>query len=270
MKGTIWCLHGAVGMAEDWRGLSVPGWSVKRVDLWRFLDCCPMSMAEFGAALNREVEATQGPNVLLGYSMGGRLGLHALLEEVLTERGLPQRDAPATDWSETLQPRRRWDAAVIVSAHPGLEDEKEERRAKDAEWGTRALNGDWKEFLEAWNAQSVLGTPLRPSGYEGQAFSIEGRRSLEQRRQAVARSFMDWSLGGQESLWDRIPEIDCPLLWVVGEKDGKFRALGERLARLESRAPLLWVAEGAGHRVPWEAAEEFANKLGEFLEHAVS
>ena len=47
MKGTIWCLHGAVGMAEDWKGFSVPGWAVKRIDLWRFLDCCPMSMAEF-------------------------------------------------------------------------------------------------------------------------------------------------------------------------------------------------------------------------------
>jgi len=57
MKGTLWCLHGAVGMAADWRGLALPGWAVKRVDLWRFLDCCPMSMPEFRRALNREAAA---------------------------------------------------------------------------------------------------------------------------------------------------------------------------------------------------------------------
>ncbi|MEP4076655.1 alpha/beta fold hydrolase [Haloferula sp.] len=244
MKGTIWCLHGAVGMAEDWKGFSVPGWAVKRVDLWRFLDCCPMSMPEFGAALNREVEAGEGPNVLLGYSMGGRLALHALLES------------------------RPWDAAVIVSAHPGLEEEEERvaRRARDAEWGAKALNGDWREFLEAWNGQGVLET----SEIELPTFNIERRRVLEPRRQAVARSFMDWTLGGQEALWGRVKEIDCPLLWVVGEKDEKFRELGERLVAGSGGWAELSTATGAGHRVPWEVPEEFGKKVGEFLERAVS
>jgi len=81
VTGEIWCLHGAVGMAADWRGLEWPGWGVRRVDLWRFLDCCPMPLEAFGAALNREAAAGAGPRVLLGYSMGGRLALHALLDE---------------------------------------------------------------------------------------------------------------------------------------------------------------------------------------------
>ncbi|MFC7338666.1 alpha/beta fold hydrolase [Haloferula chungangensis] len=235
MNGTIWCLHGAVGMAEDWKGFSVPGWAVKRVDLWRFLDCCPMSMPGFGAALNREVEATEGVNVLLGYSMGGRLALHALLE------GGP------------------WAAAVIVSAHPGLEDEGEKaaRRASDAEWAAKALKGDWKSFLDEWNAQSVLG-PARELG--------GNRQLLLQRRQAVARSFMDWTLGEQQALGGRLAEIDCPLRWCVGERDAKFRALGEKTVDSSQ----LWVAEGAGHRLPWEAREAFAKMVGEFLEQALS
>jgi len=245
-------------MADDWRGFSVPGWVVKRVDLWRFLDCCPMSMEAFGAALNREVEATQGRKVLLGYSMGGRLALHALLEGVSSER-----DMPGTDWSETLQ--LLWDAAVIVSAHPGLVDEEEKvaRRARDAEWAAKALNGDWKAFLEEWNAQAVLGSRAELGG---------DRSLLQQRRQAVARSFMDWTLGGQEALSERLKEIKCPLLWCVGERDAKFRAIGERVEMLRGRnAPApLWVAEGAGHRVPWEVPGAFAKKVGEFLEREVS
>jgi len=244
MKGTIWCLHGAVGMADDWRGFSVPGWAVKRVDLWRFLDCCPMSLPEFGKALNEEAMATDGRKVLLGYSMGGRLALHALLD------GGP------------------WDAGVIVSAHPGLEDEGEKvaRRARDAEWGAMALRGDWEDFLRQWNAQGVLETrapdPTAPAGG-----MVMGRRALlEQRRQAVARSFMDWTLGGQESLGGQVGELSCPLLWMVGERDEKFRKLGEALAGKGERPPVLWAAEGVGHRVPWEVPEEFAKKVGEFLE----
>ena len=113
-----WCLHGAAGMAADWRGfaktLAATGIGSRAVDLWRFLECQPMSLTEFGTALNADAsgEVFRGSSrALLGYSMGGRLALHALLE----------KDHP-------------WQAAVIISAHPGLESEPEraDRRASDA------------------------------------------------------------------------------------------------------------------------------------------
>lgn len=264
MKGTLWCLHGAVGQAGDWQGFGVPEWSVKRVDLWRFLDCCPMTMPEFGRALNAEAAGAASadgrwqmvdgrwkadrtdptdrsdrsnpiPRVLLGYSMGARLALHALLD------GGP------------------WDAAVLVAPHLGLESEPERaaRRESDAEWAGRALSGDWREFLALWNAQPVLADSERLPPVS------------ELRRREVARSFMDWSLGAQEPLWERLGEIQCPVLWCVGERDGKFRALAERAVPLLPRGEL-WVAPGAGHRVPWDAPEAFAAKVGEFLERVRS
>ncbi|MCW1925597.1 alpha/beta fold hydrolase [Luteolibacter arcticus] len=278
MKGTLWCLHGAVGQAADWQGFAVPGWSVKRVDLWRFLACCPMSLPEFGRALNAEAAAGSGRemvdgrwqmadelargaarsmvepsageglsstihdlpsaisrNVLVGYSMGGRLALQALLA------GGP------------------WDAAVLVAPHPGLESEKEReaRRGSDAAWGSKALSGEWAEFLEAWNAQPVLA-----------ASSARSLLSVHYRRE-VARSFIDWSLGAQEPLWDELGEIDCPVLWCTGEQDAKFTALGERAVPLMNEGEL-WVAPGAGHRVPWDAPEAFGQRVGEFLERVLS
>ncbi|BCX47051.1 2-succinyl-6-hydroxy-2,4-cyclohexadiene-1-carboxy late synthase [Haloferula helveola] len=277
MLGTIWCLHGAVGMAEDWRDFSVPGWAVKRVDLWRFLDCCPMDLAEFGAALNREAEATQGRKVLLGYSMGGRLALHALLagrdERPRSSESAIGGNGPRT--SGGARPYRgSWDAAVIVSAHPGLEDETQraERREKDAEWAAKALKGEWSEFLAEWNAQAVLAT-------SDAELKMGDRGKLEVRRNSVARSFMDWSLGAQAPLWNRLGRIACPVLWVAGERDTKFRELAERVASagagrsghgLERDAPAtLWIAPGAGHRVPWESGI-FASKVGEFLERRLS
>jgi 2-succinyl-6-hydroxy-2,4-cyclohexadiene-1-carboxylate synthase len=237
MKGTLWCLHGAVGAAADWRGFAVPGWATQRIDLWRFLDCCPMSLPAFGQALNEEARAGEGKRVLVGYSMGARLALHALLA-----------DGP-------------WDAAVLVAPHPGLEDpaDRSVRRTADATWAAQALSGSWSDFLSAWNAQPVLAaSPDFPD-----------RSALKIRRQAVARSFMDWSLGVQDPLWSRLSEIKCPVLWVTGSRDAKFQALADRAIPLLPKAEA-WIAPDSGHRVPWEARAAFATRVGEFLERADS
>ena len=237
-----WCLHGAVGMAADWRGLAkqlaASGIGSRAVDLWRFLECCPMPLADFGKALNADAsgEVFRGSGrALLGYSMGGRMALHALLEN----------DHP-------------WQAAVIVSVNPGLENETERanRRATDAEWATRALTGNWQQFHDAWNAQPVLGNAaIRDPQASGR---------LMQRRREVARSFVDWSLGVQEPLWKRLREISVPVLWVAGENDPKFLALAER-AVAEIPGARLAVAPGAAHRVPWEAEAWLAAEVTRFL-----
>ena len=236
-----WCLHGAVGAAGDWRefaaAMSADSIGSRAVDLWRFLACEPMSMLRFGEALNAEandVSAGRAKRILIGYSMGGRLALHALARE----------DAP-------------WDAAVIVSAHPGLEntDERRARLAADAEWATKAFAGDWQKFLSEWNSQSVLA---------GEApRDAEASARLAMRRHEIARSFVDWSLGAQEPMWTALERIEIPVLWVVGERDEKFHDLGRRAVSLMPQARLA-VAPGAGHRVPWECGEWFAQRVGEF------
>jgi 2-succinyl-6-hydroxy-2,4-cyclohexadiene-1-carboxylate synthase len=236
-----WLLHGAVGMAADWREfakcLAERKTGSRAVDLWRFLECEPMPIDRFGAAFNADAgdNARGTPKVLLGYSMGGRLALHALLENP-----------------------HPWRAAVIVSAHPGLEDgkEREARRAADAEWATRALTLPWPEFLAAWDAQPALGATFpRPPGAAG---------AMAMRRREIARSFVDWSLGAQQPLWERLPEIAIPVLWVAGENDSKFLALARRAVERMPQATLA-VAPGAGHRVPWEAHDWLSAETTRFL-----
>ena len=236
-----WLLHGAVGMAADWRDfakcLAEKKTGSRAVDLWRFLECEPMPLANFGAAFNADAgdNARSTPKVLSGYSMGGRLALHALLEN----------NPP-------------WQAAVIVSAHPGLENEteREARRAADAEWATRALTLPWPDFLTAWDTQPVLGAAFpRPPGAAG---------ALAMRRREIARGFVDWSLGAQQPLWDRLHEITVPVLWVAGENDAKFLDLARRAVERMLRATLA-IAPGAGHRVPWEARDWLAAETARFL-----
>lgn len=235
----IWCLHGAVGMASDWKAFSremaETGHEVRAVDLWRFLECRGLSLEEFGEALNREVEAVDSDPVVVGYSMGGRLALHALLARSSS-----------------------WQAAVIVSAHPGLAEEKERvmRMAADAEWAAAALTGDWGTFLERWEDQPVL---------SGGGKGLEDRKQLVGRRESVARSFMEWSLGKQRDLREELRRIEVPVLWVTGEEDGKFTDLAaETVAHLSDgrHRPV----RDAGHRAPWEQPACFSGLVREFLD----
>ncbi len=237
-----WLLHGAVGMAADWRAfakrLADSKIGTRAVDMWRFLESQPLPLAEFGAAFNADAagEVSRGNGrVLMGYSMGGRLALHALLEK-----------------------NHPWQAAVIVSSHPGLENdaEREVRRAADATWAAKALVGNWQEFLTEWNAQPVLGAATPRAASASAALALH--------RREIARSFVDWSLGMQQRLWDRLSEITLPVLWVAGENDAKFLELARRAVAAMPQARLA-IAPGAGHRVPWEAEEWLARETAGFL-----
>lgn len=242
VNGMIWALHGAVGMADDWKVFSSHmaehGHMTRRVDLWRFLSCCPMSLREFGQALNEEVRRVDENPVLLGYSMGARLALHALLDD-------PEL----------------WEGSVLVAPHIGLaEEERPARQVKDAEWATKALSRDWGGFLDEWNSQDVLSNKSTESSELG----LGDRRMLGPRRQQVARSFMDWSTGVQDDLRVELKRIASPVLWVVGDEDEKFKAIGQEGVNLLPRAELSCV-EGSGHRVPWEQPKVFANKVASWI-----
>jgi pimeloyl-ACP methyl ester carboxylesterase len=64
-----------------------------------------------------------------------------------------------------------------------------------------------------------------------------------------------------EPLWERLGELTLPVTLVVGERDAKFRALGERMTARLPDARLV-VVPGAGHAVQLEAPEAVAYQLG--------
>jgi 2-succinyl-6-hydroxy-2,4-cyclohexadiene-1-carboxylate synthase len=230
-----------VGAATDWHRFrhawEQAGYECRAVDLWRFLDCCPRSLGDTALALNAEVSAHSGKNLLVGYSMGGRIALHAL-----------------------LCPKAPWDRAVIIGAHPGLETEQEksERRKKDADWAASCHRDSWNDFLEEWQAQPVLQMPSEPKDI------CMDRGPLHLRRKEIARSFLEWSLGVQDNLWPRLEEIQIPLLWMTGESDAKFGALARSACERIPQARAV-VIPGAGHRVPWHQPERFSQEVLAFF-----
>lgn len=93
-------------------------------------------------------------DVLLGYSMGGRLALQ-LLE------------------------RERFRCAIIVSA--GLNAPDPERVARDEAWARRFESDDWSSLMRDWNAQAVFG------GH------VLERREENYDRAELARQLREWS-----------------------------------------------------------------------------
>ena len=238
---TLWCLHGAVGMAADWQRfvdeMTALGMDVRPVDLWQYLDSGPQSLEQTSARLNAEASAYPGTNILVGYSMGGRIALHAILEKF-----------------------HPWSAAMIISAHPGLEDQAEKisRQKIDSDWSVKCSEGDWETFLDEWQAQVVL------QAKEDQVLEWGDRRLLQTRRKAIARSFIDWSLGRQRNLRADLSGINIPIGFLTGERDQKFTELARTCVK-EIPGASHQIVANCGHRVPWEQSDVFFRVVRDFV-----
>ena len=219
----IWQLHGALGCPADFDGLDVG--EARAVDVYAQV----ASYAEWASGFCKHVRGRDEDPVLMGYSMGGRLAMHALLED------------PGM-----------WKAAVIVSADFG-KGRDDARIARDAEWARKARELPWEEFMREWNAQPVF------AGTEN-----AGERA---KREGIAEAFEMWSVGRQENLLRRFAELELPVLWVVGERDEKFVRLGEEAIAALPKGKLEIVAD-AGHRVMWDQRERFVELVRSFLEES--
>ncbi len=205
----ITALHGFLGRPADWDFLRDAGLTIDA----RELDDVP-----------------RDGDTLLGYSMGGRLALYALLDGA------------------------KYRAAVIVSAGLGIEGERARaaRREADERWARRFEHDDWEAVLRDWNAQPLFGGDIRV------------RRERDYDRRRVVDALRRWSPGALPPLAPRLHEIAIPVLWIAGERDAKYVAEAQRAVLLLPDATL-WICPEAAHRVPWEQPARFKDRVAEFL-----
>ncbi len=177
--------------------------------------------------------APDAPFTLAGYSLGGRVALHVAL-------AAPERVA----------------RLVLVATTAGIEHpgERAERRAADERLAERAEGMGADDFAREWQAQPIFaGTPPEAAA----AWSEDLRRSAPRDLADVLRGI---GTGAMAPLWHRLGELRMPCDVVVGERDAKFVAIGERLVRALPDATL-HVVPGAGHGLPREAPAELARLL---------
>lgn len=229
----ILALHGNLGHPSDWDALQLPG--LRAVDLWNWTE---LSFFEFAHELATTLAKGMDRPILAGYSLGGRLALYAM----------------------AIHPER-WGGAIIASAHPGLPriEDRLARRTSDAIWAKRARDLSWDEFLSLWDEQPVFGGD-RGNGSRGE---------LESKRSSIALAFETWSLGRQENLRSALRRFQAPVLWITGEYDEKFSALGDEM-RDVLPGMTREVLTGFGHRVlgapmgrlvrSWLSATDFSRR----------
>jgi 2-succinyl-6-hydroxy-2,4-cyclohexadiene-1-carboxylate synthase len=173
------------------------------------------------------------PITLAGYSMGGRIALHAALALA-----------------------GRVERLVLIGASPGLAGaaERSARATADAALADRIETIGLAEFVREWSAQPLFAG--MPRGIAELAVADRMRNTAA----GLAAALRGLGTGAMPPLWDRLVELELPVELVVGERDQKFRAIAEQMQAALPDARL-HVVPGAGHAVQLEAPEAVAALL---------
>jgi 2-succinyl-6-hydroxy-2,4-cyclohexadiene-1-carboxylate synthase len=143
------------------------------------------------------------PFVLCGYSMGARIALHTAL-------AAPQRVS----------------RLVLVSVTGGIEEagEREERRQADEQLAAQIESEPMERFVQRWRAQPMFAD--EPEAVRLLAAADHRRNTTV----GIAAALRGLSSGAMPPLWERLGEMPMPVIVLAGERDAKYRALGERIA----------------------------------------
>jgi 2-succinyl-6-hydroxy-2,4-cyclohexadiene-1-carboxylate synthase len=177
-------------------------------------------------------------DVVVGYSMGGRLALRAALRR------------PG-----------KFGALVLVGTSAGIEDTqaRAERRSADEELADWIERHTIEEFAERWESQPVFAT--QPA--ELVSAQRAGRLSHEPAR--LAQLLRSAGQGMFDPVWQQLERIDCPVLAVAGELDTRYADAAFRIVERVKHGRARLIA-GAGHAPQLERPDEFAELLLDFLD----
>jgi 2-succinyl-6-hydroxy-2,4-cyclohexadiene-1-carboxylate synthase len=169
---------------------------------------------------------------LCGYSLGGRVALHVAL-------AAPERVM----------------RLVLASSSPGIEDpdERAQRRASDRRLADELERIPFEQFIERWRTQPLFADEPPEVG----ALAREDQR--RNHPAALAKALHGLGTGEMRPLWGRLRELAMPVTVVVGERDAKFRAPGERMVGRLPNAELVVIP--GGHGLPLESPSELAHVL---------
>jgi 2-succinyl-6-hydroxy-2,4-cyclohexadiene-1-carboxylate synthase len=223
MSETVVMLHGFGGTARHWDRV------VALLDRERYSplalelgDATPLSLA---GAVELVAGAADGRFVLCGYSMGGRVALHAAL-------AMPARIS----------------RLVLVSASAGIErpGERGARLSADELLAEEIERGSIEDFVARWRNTPLL---AEDPDWVQEAVAEDTRRLTPQLLAATLRAY---SAGRLEPLWGKLGSLAMPVTMLAGERDARYRELAQRLAG-ECQRGSYAIVPAAGHRIALEA-----------------
>jgi 2-succinyl-6-hydroxy-2,4-cyclohexadiene-1-carboxylate synthase len=184
--------------------------------------------------------APLGPAIFVGYSMGGRLCLHAALAHPEAVNKL-----------------------VLIGATAGIEDAAERAARRQADEQTAAdLQATGDGGLAGW-MDGWLSRPLF-AGLSAEAAGRDAR--LTNTAQGLASSLRLAGTGAMIPLWPRLAELEMPVLILAGDRDAKFAAIGARLAEAIGANARARLIPDAGHAAHLERPDEVATAILNFAD----
>ncbi|MBV9214493.1 MAG: alpha/beta fold hydrolase, partial [Actinobacteria bacterium] len=214
----------------------VPGF-MQHADAWspvaervgeRYPTLCVDPTGDSLAARMREIgQCVRAGDVLVGYSMGGRVALRLAVEARPPLGGL-----------------------VVVGASAGIEDPRARvrRREADDELAAWMETASIADVVRRWEQRQVFASQTP----ELVAAQRPGRLAHDPRR--LASLLRSAGQGATPPIWDRLPELSIPVLAVAGELDGAYATQARRVATLIRRGEAR-IVRGAGHAAHLEQRE---------------
>jgi 2-succinyl-6-hydroxy-2,4-cyclohexadiene-1-carboxylate synthase len=181
--------------------------------------------------------AAEDGAVLVGYSLGGRLALRAVLRE------------PG-----------RYGGLVAVAATAGLDDPP--IRSARAEADDRLA-----AWMEAASIEDIVGVWERQPLFADQSEAlIEAQRPgrLSHDPAGLAMLLRTAGQGVLEPVWHQLLALDLPVLAIAGARDEGYVAAAERIADIAPHGRAAIVAD-AGHAPQLQRPEEVADLIAGFL-----
>lgn len=181
--------------------------------------------------------------LLVGYSMGGRLGLYL-----------------------TLNFPERFDQAILESASPGLltETERLERVKRDGQIARKLARivskVDFSDFLFNWYNQPIFGSIKNHPQFN---LMLESR--LQNQPTELIKSLQLMGTGSQQSLWDKLQYNQIPILLLAGENDPKFIDINQKMA-LTCPIYQLEIVSNSAHNIHLENTSDFVRCLRVFFD----
>lgn len=233
--------HGFTQTARSWEGFAgllgerLPDADVAAIDLPGHGSAGTVAADDLWASADHLV-MHGGRGTYVGYSMGGRVALHAAVAR--------------PEFVERL---------VLIGATAGIEDDDERsaRRRADDVLADRIVTIGIEAFVDEWLANPLF-AGLTPD---------TAHRDDRLRNTAVglSSSLRATGTGTQEPLWSRLGSIAAPTLVLAGASDAKFTELGQRMAAALPDARFGSI-DGAGHSVHLEQPEATVDAIVAWLE----
>ncbi len=189
--------------------------------------------------------------VVVGYSLGGRVALSLANRHPELVRALILESAsPGIVGTEARRKRRRHDARV-ASQLAGVTEQAGMRR-----------------FVASWYRQPVFASLRSRPELMRRLVSVRATPQAVAAVRSLAAALEAFSPGRMHALWEALPRIvspERPTLFIAGEQDGKYQAIGRRMA---AAAPGLQFCslKGAGHIGHFERPQAYATAIQQFLD----